>query len=259
MSCPPAPRARSTATRCRGHRRAAPKRRRPPTWGARRVGWPGCGGTCSGQRSDGPEADFFALGGGSLAAAQLVAVLRQQYPQVTVADLYDHPRLGSLAGFLDELEPPPQVVERVVRPTPRLTQAAQTALSVPLATLAALPWVTWLALGNNVARALHLVPWTVAVSWWLIAVAFILFVTPRGSDGHHGAVRADVVVECAAGHLPSRRVGAPAGLVRRAAGRGQRCAEPGRGAVAGVLRPRARRRRRQRASTCTPCRRSPGC
>jgi non-ribosomal peptide synthetase-like protein len=131
----------------------------------------------------GPEADFFALGGGSLAAAQLVAVLRKQYPQVTVADLYDHPRLGSLAGFLDELEPPPQIAERVVRPTPRLTQAAQTALSVPLATLAALPWVTWLALGNSVARALHLVPWTVAVSWWLIAVAFILFVAPPGRMG----------------------------------------------------------------------------
>ncbi len=132
---------------------------------------------------DGPEADFFALGGGSLAAAQLVAVLRHQYPQVTVADLYDHPRLGSLAGFLDELEPPPQVAERVVRPTPRLTQAAQTLLSVPLATLAALPWVTWLALGNNVARALDLVPWTVAVNWWLIAVAFVLFVTPVGRMG----------------------------------------------------------------------------
>jgi len=132
---------------------------------------------------DGPEADFFALGGGSLAAAQLVAVLRHQYPQVTVADLYDHPRLGSLAGFLDELEPPPQVAERVVRPTPRLTQAAQTLLSVPLATLAALPWVTWLALGNNVARALDLVPWTVAVNCRLIAVAFVLFVTPVGRMG----------------------------------------------------------------------------
>ncbi len=74
---------------------------------------------------DGPEADFFALGGGSLAAAQLVAALRDRYSQVTVADLYDHPRLGSLAGFLDEQEKPPDVVERVVRPTPRLTQLAQ--------------------------------------------------------------------------------------------------------------------------------------
>src|SRR5262249_21671532 len=38
---------------------------------------------------DSAEADFFALGGGSLAAAQLVAALRHKYPQVTVADLYD--------------------------------------------------------------------------------------------------------------------------------------------------------------------------
>lgn len=131
----------------------------------------------------GPESDFFALGGGSLAAAQLVATLRHQYPQLTVADLYDHPRLGSLAGFLDELEPPPQVAERVVRPTPRLAQLTQTVLALPLATLAALSWVTWLALGNNVARALHVVPWTVAVNWWLVAVAFVLFVTPLGRMG----------------------------------------------------------------------------
>src|SRR5271163_2567731 len=123
---------------------------------------------------DGPEADFFALGGGSLSAAQLVAMLRQKYPQVTVADLYDHPRLGSLAGFLDELDPPPQITERVVRPTPLLTQAAQTLLSVPLATLAALPWVAWLALGNNLAYELHLVSWTVPVNWWLVGAALVL-------------------------------------------------------------------------------------
>ena len=70
-----------------------------------------------------------------------------------------------------------------MRPTPRLTQLTQTALAVPLATLAALQWVTWLALGNNVAHALHLVPWTVVVNWWLVAVAFVLFVTPVGRMG----------------------------------------------------------------------------
>ena len=63
---------------------------------------------------DGPEADFFALGGGSLSAAQLVAALRARYPQVTVADLYDHPRLGSLAGYLDELDPAAAVETRIV-------------------------------------------------------------------------------------------------------------------------------------------------
>jgi non-ribosomal peptide synthetase-like protein len=127
-----------------------------------------------------PEADFFALGGGSLAAAQLVAVLRQRYPQVTVADLYDHPRLGSLAGFLDDLEPPPQVQPRTVRPTSPLTQSAQVLLSVPLATLTGLQWVTWLAVVDNIATTLRLVPWTVAVNWWWVAAAFLVFVTPLG-------------------------------------------------------------------------------
>lgn len=132
---------------------------------------------------DGPDADFFALGGGSLSAAQLVAVVRQRYAQVTVADLYDHPRLGSLAEFLDELEPAPAVVERVVAPTPMLTQAVQALLAVPLATLRGLQWQTWLALANNVATELDLVPWTVAVNWWLIAAAFVLFITPLGRMG----------------------------------------------------------------------------
>lgn len=134
---------------------------------------------------DGPEADFFALGGGSLAAAQLVAALRQRYPQVTVADLYDHPRLGSLAGFLDELDPPPRVQRRDVKPTSRLTQAAQVALSLPLATLTGLQWVVWLALVNNIVdtAAPGLVPWAVRIDWWLVAVGFVLFVTPLGRMG----------------------------------------------------------------------------
>jgi non-ribosomal peptide synthetase-like protein len=132
---------------------------------------------------DGPGADFFALGGGSLSAAQLVAALRQRYPQVTVAELYDHPRLGSLAGFLDELAPPPRVETRVVRPTPVLAQVVQTALSLPLATLTALQWVVWLALTNNVVAALHLVPWAVTLNWWWVAGGFLLFVTPLGRMG----------------------------------------------------------------------------
>jgi non-ribosomal peptide synthetase-like protein len=132
---------------------------------------------------DGPEADFYALGGGSLSAAQLVAGIRQRYPQVTVADLYDHPRLGSLAGFLDELDPPPEVQTRVVKPTPRLTQVAQLALSLPLATLTGLQWVVWLALANNVAAELDLMPWAVPIGWWWIIAGFLVFVTPLGRMG----------------------------------------------------------------------------
>ena len=56
-------------------------------------------------------------------------------------------------------------------------------LSVPLATLRGLQWLTWLALTNKVATELDFVPWTVAVNWWLIAVAFVLFITPLGRMG----------------------------------------------------------------------------
>ncbi|MBI3689919.1 MAG: amino acid adenylation domain-containing protein, partial [Mycolicibacterium aromaticivorans] len=132
---------------------------------------------------DGPEADFFALGGGSLSAAQLVAALRERYPQLTVAQLYDHPRLGSLAEFLEEQKPPAAVTPRHVTPTPVSTQAAQVLLSAPLATLTGLQWVTWLALINNVAAAVHPLPWLAPVNWWLVAVAFILFITPIGRMG----------------------------------------------------------------------------
>ncbi|MGV0744228.1 Pls/PosA family non-ribosomal peptide synthetase [Mycolicibacterium sp. XJ870] len=132
---------------------------------------------------DGPEADFIALGGGSLSAAQLVAAVRQRYPQVTVADLYDHPRLGSLAGYLDELKPPPRVQTRVVKPTSRLTQVAQVALSLPLATLTGVQWVVWLALLNNVAAELNLVSWAHPVNWWLLLAGFVLFITPLGRMG----------------------------------------------------------------------------
>lgn len=131
-----------------------------------------------GAHIEGPEADFFAEGGGSLSAAQLVAALRQRYPQVTVADLYDHPRLGSLAGYLDELDPPVEVQTRHVAPTPLFTQAAQVVLSVPLATLTGLQWVTWLGLLNNLFAPA--VPWLVPVSWWWVLAGFVIFISPVG-------------------------------------------------------------------------------
>ncbi|MGV0835638.1 Pls/PosA family non-ribosomal peptide synthetase [Mycolicibacterium thermoresistibile] len=131
----------------------------------------------------GPDADFFELGGGSLPAAQLVASLRRRYPQVTVGDLYDHPRLGSLAAYLDELEPPARPPERVVRPTPRLMQAAQVVAALPLAVLAGLQWLVWLALANNVAATWDLVDWAVPVNWLWIAAGLVLVVSPLGRMG----------------------------------------------------------------------------
>lgn len=132
---------------------------------------------------DGPEADFFALGGGSLSAAQLVVALRTHYPGMTVAHLYDHPRLGSLAGFLDEMmaeEPAAAVAPRLVAPTPIPAQVLQVALTLPLATLTALQWLTWLAVMNNIAASIHRMPWLVTIDWWVVLAAFIVFITPLG-------------------------------------------------------------------------------
>lgn len=131
----------------------------------------------------GPDADFFALGGGSLSAARLVASLRRRYPQVTVADVYDHPRLRALAAYLDGLQTPGRPPERTVRPTPRLTQTAQLLAALPLAVWTGLPWLVWLALANNVAAAWQLVDWTVPLNWWWIVAGLVFVVSPPGRMG----------------------------------------------------------------------------
>ncbi len=155
-----------------------------PDLGTGTTGWlAGLWRDVLGAAVDGPEADFFALGGGSLSAAQLVTAVRARYPQVTVADLYDHPRLGSMAGYLDELAPPPEVHTRHVAPTPLLTQLAQVAMSIPLATLTGLQWIIWLAVLNNLAAATDLVPWAVHLNWWGILAGFLVFITPPGRMG----------------------------------------------------------------------------
>ncbi|WP_009477449.1 Pls/PosA family non-ribosomal peptide synthetase [Rhodococcus sp. JVH1] len=128
----------------------------------------------------GPDDDFFELGGGSLSAAQLVTALRERFPEVTVAQLYDHPRLGSLAEYLDELAPIDAAEPRLVTPTPRRSQLAQIAATVPLTTLTGLQWVTWLAIANNVFSWFTTVPWAPTVSWWWILLAFFAFISPVG-------------------------------------------------------------------------------
>ncbi|MDL9938409.1 amino acid adenylation domain-containing protein [Gordonia sp. ABSL1-1] len=131
------------------------------------------------------DADFFAEGGGSLSAAQLVTAIRSRHPDITVADLYDHPRLGSMAAMLAARTPATVTVERHVAPTPRRAGLAQIALSVPLTTLTGLQWATWLGVVNNLAveitdRMDRSVPWLIEVDWWVVVIAFLLFITPPG-------------------------------------------------------------------------------
>ncbi|WP_330180296.1 amino acid adenylation domain-containing protein [Nocardia sp. NBC_01503] len=127
-----------------------------------------------------PNADFFDLGGGSLAAAQLVTGLRERHPQITVADLYDQPRLGALAALLDATAPVAAAQERVVRPVPLPAQLFQVLATIPLTTLTGLQWLTWLAIVGNIASWTDSLPWLPHLSWWWALIAFLLFISPPG-------------------------------------------------------------------------------
>ena len=122
-NCPPAHRERSTATRCRG--RSTRATTTTPTWTAPWAGWPGCGATCWPPRWTDRVPTSSPSAAVHCPRRNWCRCCDRSYPQVTVADLYDHPRLGSLAGYLDELDPPPAVETRTVTPVPLRTQLAQ--------------------------------------------------------------------------------------------------------------------------------------
>lgn len=98
-----------------------------------------------GSTASGLDADFFAHGGGSLAAAQLVAALRARFPRVTVADVYQQPRLGALADFLDALDPVEATTHKPVTPVPLAAQAVQLLAAVPLQGVVGLRLLSWTA------------------------------------------------------------------------------------------------------------------
>jgi non-ribosomal peptide synthetase-like protein len=135
--------------------------------------------------------DFFAVGGSSLAAAQLVSALRTRYPAVAVADVYDHPTVAGLADHLDcrwpggaaQVHEDDGTATRLVRPVRRRSQAAQLAALVPLRTLVAARWLTTLAAMNAALHAAWGVPWAVPVSWWWVLGGWLLTVSPVGRMG----------------------------------------------------------------------------
>ncbi len=124
--------------------------------------------------------DFFEHGGGSLSAARLVSALRTRFPEVTVADVYENPRLGGLAATLDEFAPAVTPDHRSVAPTPRPARLVQAAVAVPLATLVGLRWLLWLAVANNVLGWAGAVSWAPTVSWWWVLAGWLLLVSPPG-------------------------------------------------------------------------------
>ncbi|MGW1258966.1 Pls/PosA family non-ribosomal peptide synthetase [Streptomyces sp. NPDC002513] len=123
--------------------------------------------------------DFFAIGGGSLAAAQLTTRLRTRYPSVAVLDIYQQPTLRKLARHLEE-SAQDDGAQRVVTPVPRRAGVLQLLLLVPLFTVLGLRWTVALAALGNVLHWFGPYPWAPATSWWAVAAGAVLFYSPPG-------------------------------------------------------------------------------
>ncbi|SMQ13914.1 non-ribosomal peptide synthetase terminal domain of unknown function [Streptomyces sp. Ag82_O1-12] len=120
--------------------------------------------------------DFFAIGGGSLSAAQLTTRLRTRYPGAAVLDIYQQPVLRKLARRLEK-SARDEEARRTITPVPRRAQAIQLLLLVPLFTLLGLRWTVALAALGNLLPAYA---WLPTAPWWLLAVAAAALFSPPG-------------------------------------------------------------------------------
>ncbi len=126
-----------------------------------------------------PDADFFDHGGGSLTAAQIVSRLRSRFPDVAVGDVYERPTIGALAKHLDQMAEVGPVSDRTVPPIPVKTQAGQVVATLALRAAAGPRWLTWVALACQALAWLGLA-WLPTVSWPLVLLSWLVFVTPPG-------------------------------------------------------------------------------
>jgi non-ribosomal peptide synthetase-like protein len=130
-----------------------------------------------------PPANFFDLGGGSLAAAQLVARLRADDPEFTVAEVYAHPRLRAMADALAaraaRASPEPRVLREIGR-TPLRMQWLQTVLGVPLFILSGVRWLVYLFLASAILNLFDGFEFLPTVPLEVLVPAFLLFATPFG-------------------------------------------------------------------------------
>ncbi|GAA1498540.1 non-ribosomal peptide synthetase [Paeniglutamicibacter kerguelensis] len=132
-----------------------------------------------GTEVDSLDADFFASGGGSLSAAQLVSALRVRYRTVTVAEIYSHPRIGSLLEALGAGSDAPTEARTVARTT-RRAQVFQTLMGIPTFILVGMRWLVYLGAGNNVLQALGVFTAAPVVPWWAVVAGWLVFVSPPG-------------------------------------------------------------------------------
>ncbi|MET8287588.1 Pls/PosA family non-ribosomal peptide synthetase [Streptomyces sp. NPDC051643] len=123
--------------------------------------------------------DFFAIGGSSLAAAQLTTRLRARHPSAAVLDIYQQPVLRKLARHLEK-SAQDDGAERVIAPVPLRAKVVQLLVLVPLFTLLGLRWTVALAALGNVLHWFGPYPWAPSTSWWLVGAGALVLFSPPG-------------------------------------------------------------------------------
>ncbi|GGK82571.1 Pls/PosA family non-ribosomal peptide synthetase [Streptomyces flaveus] len=123
--------------------------------------------------------DFFAIGGSSLAAAQLTTRLRTRYPSAAVVDIYQHPVLRKLARHLEK-SAQGDGAAREIAPVPLRAKVVQLLLLIPLFTILGLRWTVALAALGNALHWFGAYPWAPQTSWWAVAAGAALFFSPPG-------------------------------------------------------------------------------
>ena len=151
------------------------------------------------------SSNFFDLGGGSLAAAQLVARIRGDDPDFTVAEIYSHPRLGAMAdaitarvGEIGGTPRPAREFHRVT-PTPLRMQVLQSVFGIPLFVLSGVRWLVYVLAAGAILRPFGGFDVLPVVPVWALIVGLLIFSTPFG--------RMAIAVACARVLLMGVRAG----------------------------------------------------
>jgi non-ribosomal peptide synthetase-like protein len=126
------------------------------------------------------DANFFELGGTSVAVARLVAGLREHHPLMSVSDVYQHPTISGLHDLLSGAIHVVVPAARPVTPTPSCTGWIQAAGQLVLLTVTGLRWLVGIGITADALRLLGGSTWLPTVSWWLLALMWLALFSPGG-------------------------------------------------------------------------------
>ncbi|GAA3533906.1 non-ribosomal peptide synthetase [Amycolatopsis ultiminotia] len=131
-------------------------------------------------RTPGPATDFFAEGGTSLAAAQLISLLRKRFPSAAITDVYRNPTPLGLAERLAGSAPSTPATTTPVAPLSRRAGFLQSLISVALLWIPGVRWAIAVLAGTAVYDALTgdaSVPWW---AWTALAGGLLVTTTSAG-------------------------------------------------------------------------------